>query len=412
MTWREPLGDGLTLRPLRDERDAQRFIAHNDAITGEGPICERLTHHHPAARLDDFFVVEDERSGEVASTTCLLPWRCRYEGVALDAAMLEMVVTAPAYRHRGLVRAQIDHFHRLVAERGFDLCIIQGIPYYYRQFGYAYALDHTPADSLSAARVPSWPDAAARHTMRPAAPADAPTLAALYQQAMAAYALHVERSAAYWDYLLRYAGWGAQVVERAGEAVGYIVARPPAEDASLRVVESALRDADAARAALRWLAAQTPGELVLGGAARCRLNCLARSLGAAPLPRGQWLLRLPDAARLLAKLGPILERRLAASGEAGYTGALTINAYRQAWALRWERGRLAAVEPLGFVDASMGRDGGDLCIPPDALARLMVGYRPLDALRDAWPDLVIRPAARALLDALFPPRDALISMPY
>jgi len=412
MTWREPLGDGLVLRPLRDERDAQRFVAHNEAITGEGPICERLTHHHPNARLGDFFLVEDEDSGEVASTTCLLPWRCRYEGIALDVAMLEMVVTAPAYRRRGLVRAQIDHFHRLAAERGFDLCIIQGIPYYYRQFGYAYALDHTPADALPAGRVPAWPEAAARHTVRRSTPAHASPHAALYQQAMAAYSLHVERDAAYWDYLLRYAGWGVQIVERAGEAMGYIVARPPADGAPLRVAESALRDADAARAALGWLAAQTPGELILGGSAQCRLIRLARSLGAAPRPRDQWLLRLPDAAKLLAKLAPVLERRLAASSEASYTGSLTINCYRQALALRWERGRLAAVEPLGFVDASMGSDGGDLCIPPDAFTRLVVGYRSLDALRDAWPDIVIRPAARALLDALFPPRDALIWMPY
>ncbi len=69
--------------------------------------------------------------------------------------MLEMVVTHPDYRRRGLVRALIERFHRVTAERGFDLCFIEGIPYYYRQFGYTYAVDHRSYDALAASAIPT-----------------------------------------------------------------------------------------------------------------------------------------------------------------------------------------------------------------------------------------------------------------
>jgi hypothetical protein len=70
------------------------------------------------------------------------------------------------------------------------------------------------------------------------------------------------------------------------------------------------------------------------------------------------------------------------------------------------------VAPLGFVDASMGADGGDLCIPPDAFVRLVLGYRDLDELGDAWPDIVVKAQSRYLLQALFPKMTSYFWMPY
>jgi len=115
---------------------------------------------------------------------------------------------------------------------------------------------------------------------------------------------------------------------------------------------------------------------------------------------------------LLAKIGPALNRRLAAAGYAGLTTELLINLYREAYRVRIEAGCVAEVTSAGFVDASMGADGGDLCIPPDAFVRLILGYRTLDELHDAWPDIEVKAEKRALFDILFPKMDTCISMPY
>jgi hypothetical protein len=115
---------------------------------------------------------------------------------------------------------------------------------------------------------------------------------------------------------------------------------------------------------------------------------------------------------LLQKLAPVLAARLAASPYANLTADLTLNLFRQAYLLRFMAGELKRVEPLGFVDASMGADGGDLCIAPDAFVRLLLGYRTVDELADAWPDLVVRPTRRHLWQVLWPKQATYFWKPY
>ena len=411
----ENLGDGLVLHAVRDEHDAERFMALNEAVTGEGAICDRLLHHHPETGYGDYLIVEDRGTGQAVSTTCLIPWRCCYEDVVLNVAMLEMVVTHPAYRRRGLVRAQVRRFHHMVARRGFDLCIIQGIPYYYRQYGYVYALDHASGGLLPARSIPGAPPGViSPYRLRPATPDDAETLAGLYREAMAGYQVYVHRPLDYWRYLLRWGRYPVRWVEdvRTGRAVGYacVSLRPDGRRAWVR--ESSATSHEVGMAILQRLKAEACGEIQLDGGAADTLVRLARDLGSRLRACDQWLLRIPDVARFLARSGLALERRLARSGCPGLTGDLCVNLFREAIVLHFEAGRLLEAEPAGFVDASLGADGGDLCIPPQAFVRLVFGYRSLDELRDAWPDIVVKPGSRDVLEALFPRLSAHIHMPY
>ncbi len=407
------LGDGLTLRAVSSADDMQRYINLNAVVTDEGAIAERLLHHHPTTTNADYWLVVDEATGKAVSTTCLLPWRCNLDGIALNVSMLEMVVTDPMYRKRGLVRAQIEHFHAIVAERGFDLSIIQGIPYYYRQYGYGYAVDHTPLTALATYRIPEAPpNAPNRYQIRPATIADVADLTRLYAGAMAQHQLYVQRGAAEWRYLLEHKDHPVQLVieEESSHAVGYFVLAnqgPP-----LRFYEHALLDFGVGLAVLQRLKEKSGGEVQIAGPASDRLVQLVHTLGGVALPvADQWLWRIPDIGALLTKLAPLLEQRLLARDCADFTGTLRLNLYRQAYALHVNQGHLL-VDPLGFVDASMGADGGDLCIPPEAFSRLLLGYRSLEALRDSWPDIGIKAATRYLIEALFPQLDAQILMPY
>lgn len=397
---------------VRDQADAEAFAEFNGAVNGadQAATCRALIHHHPGAAWDDFVMVEDERTGQVVSTICLIPWRLALAGIPLTAAMLEMVVTHPDYRRRGLVREQIERFHRRAAQQAVDLCIIEGIPYYYRQFGYAYALDHWAADSLATGQIPHSP-LASNIRLRRAAPADIPALMPLYAQSFASLPLHTVRSADEWVYLIQGASYPVYVVEGRGDGalLGYVCGWQSAE--TVWLVESGFTDAATALAVLE--ACKPQASLIrLGWPAQSALVQVGRSLGSGAGVGDQWLVRFPDLARLIHKLGPIWTARLAAAGYGSLTVELILNLYQTAYRLRFVDGALAGVDALGFVDASMGADGGDLCIPPDAFTRLLLGYRSLDELRDAWPDIMIRPACRHLLDALFPRVASYVWMPY
>lgn len=79
----------------------------------------------------------------------------------------------------------------------------------------------------------------------------------------------------------------------------------------------------------------------------------------------------------------------------------------------FEKGRLRSVCSLGFVDTSYPYppEAGEIQIPPDAFVRLLLGFRDLNELADAWPDIRIKPGFGLLLDVLFPRMDSYLTLP-
>lgn len=410
----QSLGNNLILRPVRDDADRERFAAFNGACNNafEGATCACLLHHHPATTADDYWIVEDTAAGEVVSSTCLIPWSCSFSGVRLRVAQLEMVLTHPAYRGRGLVRRQMENFERAVKERGYDVSFIWGIPYYYRQYGYAYAIEGEFRESLPSWNIPFSPAGAVTVRLRQAAAADIPFLMQAYSEMTAPLDIFLERTSAHWRFLLEAAKHPVKILEDAstGEPRGYVTLQHRPE--VLNVLESGLSHGEAALSLLQMLRAEAAPQVLIAGPACGALAALAVNLGSRRVPGGQWLMRFPDVAKLLMRIGPAMERRLAASAWRGLTRALTINLFRHSYRLRFESGRLSSVDSLGFVDSSMGADGGDVLIPPEAFVRLVTGFRSLEELSDAWPDILVKPPARALMEVLFPRLSAHLYTPY
>jgi hypothetical protein len=83
---------------------------------------------------------------------------------------------------------------------------------------------------------------------------------------------------------------------------------------------------------------------------------------------------------LLRKLGPIFERRIAASPYAGFTQNLCFGMYREAFELCFQEGRLVEVKALGL------HGGGDIRVPPFLAAPLLLGHRTLKELHHIHPD--------------------------
>jgi hypothetical protein len=405
MPYEQKLENNLLLRTVRNEQDIANYVAFNTIYNNanEGLNTDLLIRHFPGASFDDYQLVEDEHSGEIAATTCLIPWVFEFEGIPLRAAQLEQVLSHPNYRRHGLVKIQMKRFMDVVREREFDFSFIWGIPYYYRQYGYSYCIDGSVFESLPAWRIPESSQASG-YSLRSASLADVAALTALYDLSRQDLQLSVTRSGEHWKYLLEKAKFPLRIVEEqhSGRAVGYVgLVRNP-DATGVTIIESGISNQDVGMAVLRALKAETGGEIRVCWPQQSTLAVLASTLGSVTRPAEQWLLNITDMVRFMTRIGPVLERRLAGSDCAGLTRDLTINLFRKAYRLSFKAGSLHGVEALGFVDSSMGADGGDVCIPPDAFVRLVFGYRGLSELFDAWPDIVVKVESRHLLEVLFP----------
>ena len=416
---------------FRDEHDEMP----NPRLMGEARLLMQPTFPYMAAT--DMAVVEDTGKPERPLVASIAFWRGQwsYAGIPFGMTQPEMVATDPAYRKRGLVRALFEMIHARSAAEGHLLQGITGIPYFYRQFGYDYALDldgsRTTYFSLIPTRKGAEPEPC---SLRLATSQDVEQIVALYTQRRRASLVWHEAPASRWLSVIT--AWDdpavrEQDVRRVGingrywmilnvdQAVcGYAWVATRRAGRALTVRELAFvpgvdlpRLVPALLRRLRDQGQQTPAfkpdappcseiSFQLG-----RTHPVYDLLGVAlaPLvePPYAWYVRIPDLLAFLRHIAPALEARLAHSVLAGYTGRPKIDLYREGLQLHMARGALIGIESWrpGIYEDD---DEKMLSCPPLTFLQVLLGYRSLDELCAIFPDVWVKDEYRLLANTLFP----------
>jgi hypothetical protein len=434
MTMLRDLGDGLVLRRATPA-DAEPLAAFNARIHAEpdatGPDEEiggwtrDLFAGHPTFPHDDFLIVEDTRTGAIASSLNLISQTWSYAGVEFGVGRVELVGTAEAYRRRGLVRVQMDTVHEWSRARGELMQAITGIPWYYRQFGYEYAITLDGGRRAPRRLLPAPLDQAAdSFRLRPATADDAPFLARVDAHGRRRYLLSAVRDEALWRY--EAAGraqrvWESRVLESGdGVPVGLVAHRPRLNGGTLEVRACELAPGASWLAVkdslLRYLRAtgeayeQQPGQgrfdqVLFLFEQDHPLYDVAQTTIADVLPPYAWYVRVPDVPAFLTRIAPVLDQRLAASVAAGYTGEVRLSFFRDGVRLGFRHGRLAQVERWPRPERHLATAS----FPDLTFLQLLCGHRSFEELRSFFPDCAARTdEARVLLAALFPKQPSLV----
>jgi hypothetical protein len=269
-----------------------------------------------------------------------------------------------------------------------------GIPYFYRQFGYAYAMPIEPAREVLAP-----PPTVAGHTVRAATAGDIPAMTALQDAEQAGADLRMPHSAPCWRWLVARGGTRQWLVERDGVAVATGRTTPPEEGVHLS--EVAAVDAPAAYALLRHaldLGAAGDEVTVTGRPATVAGRALAPFLGGAPDQAERYYARVGDPVALLDHLRPLLAARLAAAGVDD--AEVVVSFFRSHVRFRYVGGEAGPVAAGGAMQAP-GVAGG-AGVAPDLFATLLFGPDGIVGMARRHPDVYPGRNA-ALMAALFPP---------
>jgi predicted N-acetyltransferase YhbS len=417
----QPLGDDLVLRAVESDADAEKVIAINAEIHGSelGAVLRVwMFDGHPTIQRRDWLFVEDSARNQAVATLSLVPMTWQYNGHPLSVAELGFVATRPAFRRRGLQRALSAAFDRMALGRGFHLGAIEGIPGFYGQFGYTYAVPLVGGFDLEYDQVPEF-DRKLGHDFRRATPDDGPALRQLYDASIDSLDLAARRDGELWTHQLKAAEHctftgTTTVIERGTRVVGYVRWTDDDWTDRLRILELAVEDGAGARerilSALRYAAER--GKAAEKRGLKLQLPSdhpaviIARYLGAADAGYYGWQMKVLDVIGFLRDIGRALELRLAQSPLAGFSGMLVFDLYRSRVALSFDKGQLIEVkEPDTAVEADAG-------MALEQATQLWLGWRSRDALEDWYPDFWSRRSARHLLDVLFPQARAYIYTPY
>jgi hypothetical protein len=439
-TYRRELSDGLALRwsMPEDSEQVASLYAHVYRSSPDAPLNwhvplwtrDMFSGQHPHIGPRDFAVVEDTTTDAIVASTCLLRYPIAFEGIPIPFGRPEVVATQPKYRNRGLIRAIFELIHAKSAARGDLVLGITGIANYYRQFGYEYSIPMGTGLTVYFAAIPVLKkDTAEPYSLRKATVDDSALLRRLWEREQMQAAITTPLSADYYRWVMEAEGldqWRLYlIVDTTGRSVGYLRLGPvrfsPAVTVDglmveegvplVAVVPSVLRGVQA----LAEMTIPARPEIPPAGAVKFHLWNSDHPLRSAlcdlvPVSVTHpystypdlWYIRVPDLVRFVKHVTRALERRLASSAQAGYTGELAIDFYRGGLRLAFDGGRLAVVEnwqrPL-WGESKIG-------FPPLVFLQLLFGYRSLHELRSLYPDVWAEGEAAPVLDALFPKRQS------
>jgi len=421
-----PLPGGLTLRLARDEDDLRAVLEAHVAAFGEEDrlLLQAKLFGRPGRRPEQVILVEDATAGWVASSVSLVEQTWAYEGIPLHVGEVGIVSTRPEYRHRGLVRAQFDAYHRLARRAGCLLSVISGIPYFYRQYGYEYIVATGGGARLFYEQIPPLAEGQPTlYQVRRATPQDWPQVLALYRVSVQEACLSAMMEEPIWQHqhsLPDACGdlKETYLLEREGQPCGFIRINANERGWDKGVVISAayLPTQAMCLAALQFARTLAEGRqertVTVGLPLPMPLVQLAHDLGGEPRRGYAWQIRVLDPVRLLLSIAPALERRLAQSPFAGLDDTVLFNLYRETLSLHFRGGRLLSVTSQRDSDHNGDTDHderADMSCPPQVAPMCWLGHRSVQEVMDWYPDAYCRNGQRLrLLDTLFPKRPSLV----
>lgn len=422
------LGDGLVLREatLADAGPLGQF--NERMFGGEGfdalaaawtrDLCSE---RHPTCGPSNITIVEDTTAGgKIVSSMCLIPQTWTFAGIPFDVGRMEAVATDPNYRRRGLVRAQFEIHHARSAAMGHLIQAITGIPWYYRQFGYEYALDLGGGQMVNFGVIPALKEGETEpFRLRPMTLDDLPFAASLYDRDVAKMLVVCPRPEWLWKHMMvgtsteSFENRPFQIIETAdGRAIGYLAPSREMGHDLYAINELSIADGESLRAtvpcvlrALRALAerqAQEQKKMVHTlffqlGREHALFNAIPDYVTRTRRVYG-WYIRVSDTAAMVSKIAPVLEGRLAHSVMAGHTGELRINEYVNTLKLVFEHGRIIDVHE----ERANGVTEWQPAFPPRTFLQLLFGFRTRGEVDAAYSDCYSWGDASVLLDALFP----------
>ena len=443
----EQISDSLVLRSATPEDADQLFDFHEEVFIDEESgtrawwIAEwgkdLITKPHPTFSPADCLIVEDTQNNTIASSTLYLTQEWQTDSVSFNVGRPEIVGTRKPYRNQGLIRKQFNVMHQWAEQRGHDITVVNGIPHYYRQFGYDMAINDLADRQNRLEAFPRWkPDEQRPYVLRDPTPDDIPFITQLLNQSAdrslynpvfkndeVSYIVfdRSQRSGARWKFAILCRNSADRPAEPIGVIAytlviaidqGTITRIEMAQPKYWRLATGALLREFEERARNEGENQPDPERSIKTIKTELQNNHPAYifdegALGPEPNNTYAWYVRVPQLPRFIHKLAPALSRRLDESPHAGYDGPVTIQLGKHSIRLRFNNGKCEQVTGETGTD----RRDANASFPNGNFNQILFGWRTVNDIIRTDADASIKSKADAhLLQTLFPHKTSDLSL--
>ncbi|MFP3951102.1 MAG: GNAT family N-acetyltransferase [Candidatus Bathyarchaeia archaeon] len=392
------------------EEDVQGFLDLMRQVFDESVarMVYKFIHHHPEISQEEFFLFKSE--GKPVAGLVLIPQVWSLDGVKIRVAEMGCVATQEAHRRRGLQSKLVERYHKRLQRDNYDLSVIEGIPFFYRQFGYQYAL---PLDEKTLIDVDDLPNCNKEYKIRPLKIEEISEAKRLLEELNQNYLVTSVRSKDQWLVQERYfpqeqKGSRTYVLEYNGKIDGYF--RLYAREHEICLTEASYIDIKKAESLLTFIRKRAKREglerLSSSVSYSHPVSEILTSLGGFKRNSYAWQVRVMDHKRIFEKMRPVFERRLNASHYKRLTEKLHFNFYRFTVKVDVIGGRIDEVTHISHGE------GDEIRINPYVFPQLLFGYKSLDELAEYYPDVKIDRGRWEIVSRMFPRGQSCISTCY
>ena len=355
-------------------------------------LADVFFQHFPGLENKNWFVAENTDTKEIVSVFVLIPWTWEMNGIELKVAEKGLVGTDEKYRNRGIMKSLSRTLDDELLRGGYDLAVIQGIPGFYHRLGYHYAVPLANHINLPLHVIPDvCPDSL--FDFRIAGDKDIPFLMKADDLYRAGRFISAKRSERSWRYIIRESretecGSDIVIMTRKKSSEAYYFRAPFHGFGNGLILSEASENMTSE--ALAAMFVYVRNEAVKKGKPYIRLDLpcdspaavTALSAGALEEPSYAWQVKIPDKVRLLEKMKPVFEKRMAESCFRTFSGRLCFDFYTEQVTLSWANGKLIGARREGCQEAE-----AVFHIASDLFPSLCLGHRTWRELRHNRPDI-------------------------
>lgn len=364
---------------------------------GVDVLGKRLYENHPQMTARNFYALWDGYT--MVATLNIIPQTWSIGGVPLRMAEMGLVATHPRYRGRGLQKRLNAEFDKQTKVEGYHLAGLEGIPYFYRQFGFEYAVPLDENATIPLAKLPYE----GSPLFSPLLQSEIPQAMKLLENVQKQYTVYSIRSLREWETQEKTCWVGehystTHALREGGKLKAYV--RVETKDKKILLHEHVGVDAKTspgvAAFLLRLGEEKGATDLVSRESYSEPFSEYLLKLGASRRAAYAWQMKVVDHKRTLETLAPVYEERIEKSPLKGYTGSIPFNFYKVAVSISFKNGKFA-----GAVEVP-AEQKGDILINPQVFPKLLLAYRSLDEVMAEYPDIRIKPEYIPIIATLFP----------
>jgi predicted N-acetyltransferase YhbS len=389
------------------KEELQQILELNVNVHGE-PVRDYINHvfsNHPRKGNVLFLYIKDSNSNKIVSSISLMPLEWRFGSITIPVCEMGFVGTLEKYRGKGLIVELNRLYEQIMAEKGYLISVLRGIPYYYRKLGYEFALPLDHRMFLSLSKIPQ--DDLESLKIRKADINDMDFIVSKYNQYYDDFFI-----ANIFDkdcYISKFCNdnyndfkTSTYLIETDGEPIAYFTFGKTYDNKGYDIKPSCINRECGIKIlqfTKKILHIENPDQVDLAVREDTELTEIIHEFGGVTYDTYAWQVKIPNLKSYLEKIKLILENRIHTSNFQGLTQELKISDFKTTVFLSFNNGQISTIK---MVKGYPKEVSCDLKLPGSTLFKLILGDRSFKEMKYIIKDALVKHESRELIDVLFP----------